>query len=211
VGERRRGSRIGPGRASLVVGLWCLLALPVRPAHAAPDPLGALRDLGQTPLDLAGNAVGAAGLTGASLLGLTGDVVSEIDDNRVTRPVLRGVLSGAVHRIAYGLSWSSTRFLELARREDIERLPEASATYLEAEKGAGRLDTFTTGLGCLWLAVGDVIAAPALVLLRASGASGTADGIQAGRDNARTRILGPPPLPLAPPETGGVGPGGRAQ
>ncbi|HXZ84602.1 MAG TPA: hypothetical protein VEI82_03840, partial [Myxococcota bacterium] len=45
-------------------------------AHAGPDPGGALRALGATPLRVGGDLIAAAGLVAASSVGLVGDGLS---------------------------------------------------------------------------------------------------------------------------------------
>jgi hypothetical protein len=107
-------------------------------AAAGPDPEGAVRALVATPFDVTGDAFGALGLVGASTLGLCGDGLSFLDANPVTKPILFGVMSGAVRRVALGLSQGSTGFLEGLRAEDVQRLPEPDAAYLENAPGVGR-------------------------------------------------------------------------
>jgi hypothetical protein len=111
--------------------------------------------------------------------------------------VLRGLVSGGVHRVAFAISWSGARMLETLRREDIERLPEPAAAYLEAAYGAGRLTTLLDGLGALWLAGGDLLAGPARFGLRLVGAERAATTVETCRREAALRWLGPPPLPAA--------------
>ncbi len=184
------------GRASL----GCALALCVGAGRAAagPDPEGAVRALVATPFGVAGDAIGAAGLIGASTLGLCGDGISLLDANPVTKPILFGVASGAVRRLALGLSQGSTGLLEGLRAEDIQRLPEPDAAYLENAPGVGRLDTALSGLGALRLLVEDALAGPALFALRVAGARGAADSVADWTRAERVRALGPlvnePPL-----------------
>ena len=97
------------------------------------------------------------------MVGLAGDGVALLDANRFTNPVLRGIPSGCVRRVALALSQGSTGLMEGLRAEDVERLPEPSVAYLENAPGAGRLDTLLTGLGSLRLAVEDALGGPALV------------------------------------------------
>ena len=181
----------------LAAGLALSLALSPVAAQAGPDPIGAGAALGDSLLDGLGNVVGAAGLLGGALVGGAGDVVQVVDGNRLSRPVLRGGVSGGVHRIAFGISWSGTRSLEVLRREEVERLPEPAAAYLEAAWGAGRGTTLLDGLGALWLAGGDLLAGPARFGLRLAGAEQTATALETSRRKAAVRWLGPPPLPAA--------------
>jgi len=131
------------------------------------------------------------GLSAASLVGFAGDVVALVDDNAVTHPVLRGIPSGGVRRVALALSQGSTGLMEGLRAEDVERLPEPSAAYLENAPTAGRLDTLLVGLGSLRLAVEDAVAGPVLVLLRAGGAQQTAETVSGWQRDERIRVLGP--------------------
>jgi hypothetical protein len=142
-----------------------------------------------------GDAVGAAGLCAAAVIASAGDVVALVDANRATRPLLRGLASGLVHRAALLVSWTSTSALEALRAEDIERLPEAPPTYLEAAPFTGRLATFRDGLSAAGLAVGDLLHAPLAVGARLAGARESADRLAVRRAEARTRALGPLPLP----------------
>jgi hypothetical protein len=105
--------------------------------------------------------------------------------------VLRGVPSACVRRVALALSQGSTGFMEGLRAEDVERLPEPRAAYLENAPGVGRLDTLVTGLGSLRLALGDALGGPALVLLRAAGARDVADAVAELQREERIRVLGP--------------------
>lgn len=135
--------------------------------------------------------IGAAGLSAASVVGLAGDGVALIDANRFSKPVLQGVPSGCLRRVALALSQGSTGLLEGLRAEDVERLPEPSVAYLDNAFGAGRLDTLLTGLGSLRLAVEDALGGPTLVLLRLAGAKQSADRVDGFMRDERTRVLGP--------------------
>lgn len=179
--------------------VW-LAALAPAGVRAAPDPLGATAALARAPLVVAGDLCGAAGLASAATIALAGDALAVVDDNPLTRPLLRGTASGLVYRLALATSWIGTGALEGLRGEDIERLPEAPATYLEAAPGVGRVDTLLDAVGAGRLAVGDLTSAPLLVLLRAVGATGTADRLARARHEARVSALGPDPLP--PPAPG---------
>jgi hypothetical protein len=162
-----------------------------RPAHAGPDLDAAAGALVSTPFRVAGDLIGAGGLSAASLVGLAGDGVALVDDNRVTRVVLRGIPSTCVRRLALALSQGSTGLMEGLRAEDVERLPEPSAAYLENAPTAGRLDTFLTGLGSLRLAVEDAVTGPALVVLHATGAESAAESLSGWQRDERIRVLGP--------------------
>lgn len=179
-------------------GCALVLLLVAGRAAAGPDPEGAVRALVATPFDVTGDAFGALGLVGASTLGLCGDGLSFLDANPVTKPILFGVMSGAIRRVALGLSQGSTGFLEGLRAEDVQRLPEPDAAYLENAPGVGRLDTALTGLGSLRLLVEDALAGPSLFALRAVGARGAADAVADFTRGERIRVLGPlvdePPL-----------------
>ena len=188
-------------RAWGATGQGCALALLLvgsSRAAAGPDPESAVRALVATPFDVAGDAIGAVGLVGASAIGLCGDGLSLLDANPVTKPILFGVASGAMRRVALGLSQGSTGFLEGLRAEDIQRLPEPDAAYLENAPGVGRLDTALSGLGTLRLLVEDALAGPALFALRGAGARGAADTVADWTRAERIRVLGPlvnePPL-----------------
>jgi hypothetical protein len=182
-----------------VVALLIACVAPTSPADAAlPDAPAALRALLRAPGRVAGDAVGGVGLVGAATAALAGDAVSLIDDNRFSRPLLHGLASGVLKHVALALSWTATGALEGLRAEDIERLPEASPSYLEAAPGVGRLDTFASGVGALWLAVRDAVAAPPEVALHLVGARETARALQQSQSEARTRLLGPLPAGAAP-------------
>lgn len=160
-------------------------------AGAAPEPLGALVDLGRAPLAVSGDVIGGTGLLGASLVATLGDVIALVDDNRV----LRGVASGGVHLLARGVSWTGTQALELLRGEDVERWPEAAAAYREAAPFAGRLDTAASGVGAFNLALRDALLGPPAALLRGVGLQGAARSLAQSRREAALRTLGPPPAP----------------
>jgi len=178
--------------------LALLLLAMAAPAAAAPDPAGAVRALLATPFRVGGDAIGAAGLVTASALGLCADGLSLVDANRFTKPVLFGVTSTPVRWLALGVSQGSTGFLEGLRAEDVERLPEASETYLENAPGMGRIDTALTGLGALRIGLEDAVTGPALFALRAVGARGAAAAVDDFSRAERIRVLGPlvrePPL-----------------
>ena len=160
-----------------------------------PDPLGALRTLAEAPPTLVANSFAAGGLVMAAGVALTGDAISLVDANPATRPVLRGVASRAVRRLALAISWTATGALEGLRVLDVERLPEARATYLEAAPGVGRFDTLLDGLGAARLAVGDLLGAPWLATLQLIGSAERAEAFASRRRDARIRFLGPEPAP----------------
>jgi hypothetical protein len=168
-----------------------LILTAARSAHAGPDLAGAADALVSTPFRVAGDLVGVAGLSAASVVGLIGDGVALLDANPLTYPVLHGIPSGCVRRVALALSQGSTGLMEGLRAEDIERLPEPSVAYLQNAPGAGRLDTLLTGLGSLRLGLLDALAGPALVVLRASGAHATAERVSGWQHDDRIRVLGP--------------------
>ena len=182
-----RGPRIIVG-LSLLGSLLVTFAGSVR---SAPDPDAAVRALVSGPLAVVGDLAGGAGLIGAAMLGTAGDLASFADANRITRPVLRGAFSRGLHRLALGTSWVATGLLEGLRAEDVERLPEAPAAYLEAGPGLGRLDTGLDGLRTLQLGVGDTFATPARVVLHLVGARETAERVETWRTSARLEALGP--------------------
>jgi hypothetical protein len=179
-------------RALGLLGLASLLwAAAARAAPDVPDADAALGALAGTPLRVAGDAVGGAGLVSAAALGLAGDAVALLDDNRVSRVVLRGFASGLVDRLALGVSWTGTGVLEGLRAEDIERLPESMATYLEAAPGLGHLDTLFSGLMAFGLGVRDAVLGPTAFALYATGFNARAQQVETRLDEARTRALGP--------------------
>jgi hypothetical protein len=180
--------------------LCCALTLGSGVARAGPDAAGAVRALGATPFRVGGAAVGGSALLGAAALGTLGDALSLADANRWTSPILFGVGSGAVKRVALGLSQGGTGFLEGLRAEDVERLPEARAAYLGNAPFLGRLDTAWTGLGSLRLGAEDTFAGPALCLLRAVGARGPASSLAGFVRDERLRVLGPLVREQAQPE-----------
>ncbi len=184
-------------RAAGCLALYAALVAGPALAGPRPDPLGALGDLAGSTLDSVGAGVGGAGLLGGALVGATGDLAQALDGNRVSRPVLRGVGSGIVHRAAFAIAWGGTRLCEVLRREPIERLPEPLWAYTEAAYGAGRFTSFVDGLGALWLSLGDAIAGPARFGLRLVGARGSAERLEARRREAAVRWLGPPPAGAA--------------
>lgn len=179
------------------------------PAVAVPDLAGSIEVAARLPGQLAGDIVGGAGLISAATLALAADGLALLDANPVSRPVLRGFFSQVGHRAAMALSWTASGALEGLRGEDIERLPEAPATYLTAAPGVGRVDTALSGVAALGLAVHDAISGPALVLLRAIGSESLAARLATRREDARVAALGPLPLavpcPQSDPEQGAPG------
>lgn len=173
------------------IALICALGLAVTPARAAPDVDGALAALVAGPLDTTGDLIGSAGLMTAGVTGLAGDGIALLDDNRYTGLVLRGFASGLVHRLAMGISWTATGALEGLRGEDVERLPEAAATYLMAAPGVGRFDTIFTGVQALELAIEDALLHPLVFVLHATGVNDTAGRLSRRLEDSRDRALGP--------------------
>jgi hypothetical protein len=188
-------SRIALQRALILRTLTAWAALGLLPASAcgAPDLDGAIAALVSGPLAATGDALGGAGLVAAAGCGSTADVVALVDANRLTSPLLRGTASRTLLRLALGLSWTSTGLLEGLRGEDIERLPEARATYLSAAPGVGRVETLTGGIRSLGLALSDALSTPPLVILRLVGARGPAERLARRQENARIDALGPLP------------------
>jgi hypothetical protein len=162
-------------------------------ASGAPDIDGAIDALVSGPLRTAGDAVGGVGLIAAAGCAGGGDLISLIDANRLTRPLLRGAVSQAVRRLAMAVSWTATGALEGIRNQDIERLPEAEATYLSAAPGMGRIDTFIGGIRALGLALSDGLSTPPQVTLRLLGANELAGRLTRRQENARIDALGPLP------------------
>ncbi len=178
-------------RVLLFLVLWTIPPA----AWAGPDLPGALRTLIGAPLVMMGDAGGGLGLIGASLIATSGDVVSLVDDNRATAPILGGALSTGIQRIGLGLSGLSTGLLEGLRGEDVERLPEPPEHYLDTEPGFGRLDTALSGFGALRLAILDTLSAPLLFGSQLAGASTLSERLEHWRHEARVNALGPDPAP----------------
>jgi len=170
------------------------LASPTHARAAWPDPVGAIQAAIDLPLRAVGSAVGGVGLVAAGGIALVGDGVRLVDGNRWTEPWTRGIVSDLVYRGARAFSMTSTGVLEALRREDIERLPEALATYDSAAPFVGRLDTALTGGSAMALAVGDLVCAAPLAILRLVGARETAERLEQSREDARVAALGPSPL-----------------
>ena len=175
-----------------------LLALPVY-AAAGPDLPGAARALLMTPPRVAGDLLAGAGLLASSGVGLAGDSVALLDDNRLTRPLTRGVVSRALGYTAFGTAWLATRSAELLRAEDIGRLPQPAAAWVRTAFGAGRMSGAGSGLGGLWLALRDAVGGPLEALLRAGGARAAGDAVARNMSASRVRVLGPDALETGPP------------
>jgi hypothetical protein len=181
-------SRRGRCRVAWFVAALLLVS---GPAFAGPDPDGAVDALISTPLDPIGDAVGAAGLMTASVIGLAGDTLALLDRNPYGGEfVLRGILSRPVRRTAVVLSQTSTGMLEGFRADDFDRFPEPADTYLDAKDATARVDTAVAALGCLGLVPLDALANPALFLTRASGLTGAADAVEHFQTNKRTDWVG---------------------
>lgn len=161
------------------------------PAFAGPDADGAVEALISTPLDPAGDAVGAVGLMSASVIGLAGDTLALLDRNRYGGEfVLRGILSRPVRRTALILSRTSTGMFEGFRAESFERFPEPTSAYVDAEDATARVDTAVAALGCAALMPLDALANPVLFLTRASGLTGIAESVAHFQTNKRTDWVG---------------------
>ena len=176
--------------------IWTLLVLWTLPqaTQAAPDVDGALESLIGGPLRAAGSVVGGTGMIASAGIGLAGDVVSLVDRNPITRPILHGAVSRTLQRVALGLSWITSGLMEGLRAVDIERLPEASAAYLLAAPGVGRLDTTLGGLGALRLGISDAVTTIPLALLRVSGVQGLTKRLLQRQVDLQVQTLGPTPL-----------------
>ncbi len=176
--------------------IWTLLVLWTLPpaTQAAPDVDGALASLICGPLKAAGSGVGGTGMIASAGIALAGDIASLVDRNPITRPILHGAVSRALQRVALGLSWTTSGLMEGLRAVDIERLPEASAAYLLAGPGVGRLDTILGGLGALRLGLSDLVTTVPLTLLRASGVQGLSQRLAQRQLDLQVRTLGPTPL-----------------
>ncbi len=183
----------------LLVGTLLVLGTLPQAAPAAPDVDGALDSLVGGPLRAAGSVIGGTGMIASAGIGLAGDVASLVDRNPITRPILHGAVSRALQRVALGLSWTTSGLMEGLRAVDIERLPEASSTYLQAGPGVGRLDTLLGGLGALRLGVSDAVTTVPLTLLRASGVQGLSKRLLQRQADLQIETLGPTPL-AAPAE-----------
>ena len=170
--------------------LWTLL----QATQAAPDVDGTLDSLIGGPLRAVGSVVGGTGMIASAGIGLAGDVASLVDRNPITRPILRGAVSRALQRVALGLSWTTSGLMEGLRAVNIERLPEASATYLMARPGVGRLDTVLGGLGALRLGISDAVTTIPLALLRVSGVQGLTKRLLQRQVDLQVQTLGPTPL-----------------
>ncbi len=182
----------------LLVGTLLVLGTLPQAAPAAPDLDGALDSLVGGPLRAAGSVVGGSGMIASAGIGLAGDVTSLVDRNPLTRPFLRGAVSRALRRVALGISWTTSGVAEGLRLIDIERLPEASATYLLAGRGVGRLDTLLGGLGALRLGLSDGVTTLPLSVLRLTGAQAPSERLVQRQVDARINALGPTPLARQP-------------
>lgn len=185
--DRRRAQRAS------CAGALALALLAAPPAKAAPDPLGALGALVEGGFAALGDLIGGSGLLTAALLGTAGDLIGLVDHNPVTRHVLFGIASRPTQALALGVSNGATGLLEGLRAEDIERLPQPAQAYLDTAPTAGRFDTALSGVGAIFLAPGDLIAAPLRAGLLLVGAGGTAAAVERSRTEARIRRLGPEP------------------
>ena len=196
-GDRRRAPRAETRLAALAIA--GLLALAPARASAAPDPIGAVREAVSLPLRVAGDAIGGTTTLAATGLALVGDALALVDRAPGVRRVARGAPSRGVHHVAFALSWSGARALEALRMEDIDRLPELRAAFVDTRPGAGRLDLAAGAVEVTLLALRDALRGVATVGARAIGARRTADALVARRGDARDAVLGA----LAPAERGG--------
>jgi len=164
-------------------------------AAGAPDVKGAAIALVRTPLRVAGDLGGGLTQLAATGVALLGDVVSLVDANRVTKPLLHAGASRTVQATAFAVAWTGSQTLQLLRWEDVERLPEPPAAFIDSARTAGRLDSTLAGLATLTLGLRDALLGTSEVLLRTSGANDAADRVAQHLYEARVRTLGPDPLP----------------
>ena len=155
-----------------------------------------MADLARSVPRAIGDVVGGVALVSAATIATVGDGVRLLDANRVSRPLTRGALSQTIRGAAWLISWGGTEALERLRSEPVERWPEPSAAYLEADPGLGRIDTAASGLGALFLAPRDLFGGIAQGLLRTAGAHSAADALRADARRAALETLGPPPGPI---------------
>ena len=180
-------------RFLMTYGLMALLASGLAApgtASAGPDPDGAVRALWAIPFEASGDAIGAGGLVAASAIGLAGDIVAVIDNNRYSHVVLRGIASTAVRRSALGVSQLSTGALEGFRDDDFERFPESEATYLAPDDVMVRARTFGMGIGAVGLVIVDSVTNTGLFFTRAVGAAGANEALESAQTNARSAWVG---------------------
>jgi hypothetical protein len=169
--------------------LVTLVVLPPT-AQAGPDLDGAVKSLASVPMDSVGDAFGGAGLAMAATVGFTGDIVAAVDNNEYSRIVLRGLLSTPIRRLALGLSRMSSGMLEGFSNADFEYYPEAEERYLKTELKP-RSWTFRGGLGGIVLSAVDFFGNAGQFLLRAPGATATADSLEQMQSDARSFLVGP--------------------
>ena len=167
------------------------LAAPSAVAGPDPDPEGAVRALWSIPLDSAGDAVGAVGLIGASVVGAVGDLVALVDHNEFSHPFLRGIASTGIRRTALGISRLGTGTLEGLHNVQFSHFPEPEATYLRPDGGSGHLGTFGHGLGAIGLTIVDAFANTGLFFTHASGATDASDALIRGKSDVRVAWVGP--------------------
>jgi hypothetical protein len=180
----RSSIRFIGGAALAALLLW------TAPASADPDLDGSVKALAAVPADATGDFFGGAGMVLTSLVGLTGDAVAVVDNNEYSRIVLRGLLSTPIRRLALGLSQMSTGTLEGFGNVDHERYPQDESTYLKVDL-QNRVWTFRAGLGAVVLTAVDVAGGFGQFLLRAPGATATADSIARFQTDTRTSLVGP--------------------
>ena len=186
----RRGPLSRPRASGLAAVAGVLVGLASAGGARAADPTqGALQVLRTVPT-VTGDLLGGTGLLAAAALATAGDAIALVDRN----PVTHGWISRSVHCVAEGTSWLGTQALEGLRAEDVERWPEAPATYRQADPFTGRLDTTLSGAGALRLALTDVTLGPVAGLVRIASAGRAADRVERVRREQALYYLGPPPL-----------------
>ena len=160
-------------------------------AEPDPDPEGAVRALWSIPLDSAADAVGAAGLISASVIGAGGDLVALVDHNEFTHPFLRGIASTGIRRSALGISRFATGTLEGFHNTEFSSFPESEETYLRPDGGSGHLRTFGHGLGAVGLTFVDAFSNIGLFVTAAVGANEANDALIRAKTDVRTAWVGP--------------------
>ena len=114
-----------------------------------------------TPFRVAGDAIGAVGLVGGRGRRPGGRRRGAGRREPASRsPSCRASRAACVRRVALALSQGSTGLMEGLRAEDVERLPEPAAAYLDNAPGVGRFDTLLIGLGSIRLVVEDALGGP---------------------------------------------------
>jgi len=165
------------------------------PATAMPESRAgsAARELLGSWVGSLGDVAGANGLLIAAGVASGGDLFALLDRNRFTR----GYPSTVIHGVARLVSAAGTTALEGLRGEDVERWPEAEATYSSAAPGYGRLDTALSGLAALRMAFSDLFLGTGTAFAIALRKDELATALAERRRTDARRLLGPPPLPTA--------------